>query len=111
MNSRERSTNHDGWESVECRTMDPDMWFMDTLETKGVNFTADVINSLKVALNTCNACPMRMECLQLGLNEEDLHYGIWGGYLPGERLAMTGNRHVFLSQRAANIRRMTGVRP
>ena len=50
--SRTRSTNDALWETVECRQSDPDLWFSDTLEGKGVQFTEEIFNGLKIALET-----------------------------------------------------------
>ena len=111
--SRTRSTNDALWETVECRQSDPDLWFSDTLEGKGVQFTEEIFNGLKIALETCNRCPLRVECLQMGLTEEDKRWGIWGGYMAGERQAMLGeNRtrdHQIAMERARYIRKNTGV--
>jgi len=40
------------------------------------------------AIELCNKCPIRTNCLNEGLKDENLDYGIWGGLLPGERILM-----------------------
>jgi hypothetical protein len=95
--------------------MDPELWFMDTLENKGTHFTDIYVTGLTMALTACNRCPLRLECLTLGMNEEDRPYGIWGGLLPGERHKLAGetkfNQHRKAIERARYIRVMTGVKP
>jgi len=49
-----------------------------------------------MALEICAACPIREQCLEVGMQDDDIRYGIWGGLLSGERLALraklTGKR-------------------
>jgi hypothetical protein len=41
-----------------------------------------------MALEICKACPIREQCLEVGMQDDDIRYGIWGGLLAGERLAL-----------------------
>jgi hypothetical protein len=41
-----------------------------------------------MALEICSACPIREQCLEVGMQDDDIRYGIWGGMLAGERLAL-----------------------
>lgn len=103
----------DPWESVECRTQDPDIWFLEddihsasTTNTDNVEFTA-------LALTICNRCPMRLECLEMGMAEENIRHGIWGGLLPGERYILAGMTNTIAYKRRIHshlrIRRLAGV--
>ena len=74
----------------------PDLWFEDSgdlfekrLGSKNPNlkFKQRVENILE-AIAICNKCPIRTDCLSEGMKENNLDYGIWGGTLPGERIAM-----------------------
>ena len=40
-----------------------------------------------IAKSICEACPVRKECLETALRNEE-PYGIWGGYTPSERHAL-----------------------
>jgi len=80
-----------------CTTHEnPDLWFEDSgdlfekrLGSKNPNlkFKKRVENMLE-AIAICNKCPIRSECLSEGMKENNLDYGIWGGTLPGERIAL-----------------------
>jgi hypothetical protein len=59
-------------------TSDPDLWFA---ETKGRERTAKAI---------CQACPLRRECLEVGLTEE---HGTWGGLSREDRENVIGKAY------------------
>ena len=92
------------WETVECRQYNPDTWFLDDKHP----LDETDISLLTLALTVCNRCPLRLECLELGLNELDMPFGIWGGTLPGERYQMTRNTRYLHQQRA--IRKAKQIR-
>lgn len=80
-----------------CSTHEnPDLWFEDSgdlmerrLGSKNPNIKFKIrIENMKEAVSICNKCPIRSECLTEGMKESNLDYGIWGGTLPGERLAL-----------------------
>ena len=57
-----------------CATRnDPDFWFS---ETGGNNLPAKRV---------CQACPVRAQCLEYGLDEK---WGVWGGLGPAARKAL-----------------------
>ena len=73
-------TEHDNGDwvvSALCRQVDPDLWFPE----QGGGGAAHV----KMVKKICRECPVRQECLDLGLDER---YGIWGGYSERERRYM-----------------------
>lgn len=72
----------------------PDLWFSDSVETEGSGRVPKVVEERMVkdallALSICNRCPIVTECLALGMQQENIDNGIWGGTLSGERIALT----------------------
>lgn len=41
-----------------------------------------------IALATCQECPVRQECLNFALENED-EWGIWGGLIPEQRALLS----------------------
>ena len=81
------------WDNALCAGAKyPDWWYPATTN----HITYEEIGMASMALEICDACPIREQCLEVGMQEEDIHYGIWGGLLTGERLALraklTGRR-------------------
>jgi hypothetical protein len=79
---------------------DPDIWFGGEAEKEfGEKWTntreqrqraqAEVDKAV-AALSICKNCPAKVDCLELGMRGPQLHYGIYGGTMPGERLLMLG---------------------
>lgn len=80
-----------------CTTHEnPDLWFEDSgdLFEKRLGSTNPNIKfeqrraNMLIAMDICTKCPIRTNCLSEGMKEENLDYGIWGGLLPGERIAL-----------------------
>lgn len=67
----------------------PDAWF-PTVPNGGRPDTIlrRMVPEIKYAINMCNRCPIREKCLEEGMKPENLAYGIWGGTLAGQRIAM-----------------------
>ena len=99
--------------------LEPDDWFiahnevatkLDTdrqsktygQDVPDVEATQNLRKRRRAAKQACWDCPLgaRLECLQLGMTDDGLRFGIWGGYDVPER---TGFR------RAADARRRAGV--
>ncbi|HEY2577052.1 MAG TPA: UBP-type zinc finger domain-containing protein [Streptosporangiaceae bacterium] len=77
----------------------PDEWFP---------LTGDPVKARRHAwraLQLCAACPVRAECLELSLRQwkDTGHYGIWGGTLENERVAL---RRAWLA--GATVRTLLG---
>jgi hypothetical protein len=85
-----------------CTTHDdPDLWFAGEVEqvegevwrnTKDQRrrYQAEVDKAVS-AIAVCNNCPAKNDCLQLGLRGfPQIMFGIYGGTMPGERMAMLG---------------------
>ena len=72
------------WDSAACAgTSIPDAWFPE------MNYlTNDELALTDLALRTCQGCTISDKCLQVGMQEDDIKYGIFGGLLAGERLAL-----------------------
>lgn len=85
------NSDADKWESVECRQNDPEMWWIAD-ELPQISSKPDEIYQVKLAIEICDRCLMKEECLKLGMQNENLRWGIWGGLLSGERLALSGKR-------------------
>ena len=45
---------------------------------------------VQATIALCNSCPIQQACLEEGMRKENLPFGIWGGKLAGQRLAMAG---------------------
>lgn len=72
---------------------DPDKWFRGI--THGGAMSQDTIDhmvsDLEVAIGICqNHCPVKDRCKELGMRDENLEHGVWGGMLAGERLMEAG---------------------
>lgn len=70
----------------------PDLWFSDSVEQEGSGrvpkaTSERMIKEALLALSICNRCPIIEECLALGMQDENIDNGIWGGMLSGERIA------------------------
>lgn len=71
--------------------IDPDLWFPEF----GPGLITDnkakaMAEQVSHAVELCKSCPIMVECLEEGLLEENITYGIWGGLLPAQRLASQG---------------------
>jgi hypothetical protein len=74
---------------------DPDLWHYENPRLADEQ-QLEVLRSVQ-AIELCNACPVRLECLKQGLDSENLEYtgghgSIWGGLLTVERYLLT-TRH------------------
>jgi hypothetical protein len=67
----------------------PDAWF-PTMPNGGRLSTTlrRMAPEIKYAINMCRSCPVREKCLEEGMKPENLAYGIWGGLLAGQRIAI-----------------------
>lgn len=78
---------HDGslWDNALCAGATyPDWWYPPTTN----HITLDEVATAGMALEICKACPIQEQCLEVGMQGDDIYYGIWGGLLAGERLAL-----------------------
>lgn len=79
-----------------CSTHDdPDLWFTEEQETRGRPNRANhqrMVERALLAIEICQSCPARAQCLTEGMKEENIEYGIWGGLLAGERITLARSR-------------------
>ena len=99
------------WESVECRQQDPNLWW--DWDDHARTLSNVELGELTQALTICNRCPMRTKCLEMGLRDDDVAHGIWGGYMVGERFEMMKLTRFEHNKRAIKkakrLRVLTGV--
>lgn len=69
------------FEHSACRGMDPDIFFPDS----GHHLLT------RAAIETCNTCPVQMECLDYAIKHH-LDHGIWGGTSERERVRIRRGR-------------------
>ena len=75
-----------GWEGAACASHpDPDIWFPET-QMKHTSKSRDraIVNTAR-ALAICFECPIQRKCLEVGMQEENVRHGIWGGTFASER--------------------------
>ena len=76
----------------------PDAWFPDVPQgARSERSTAKLVAETRRALALCNSCPKKAECLEEGMEHENLGFGIWGGMLAGERVMLSGETFTKLS--------------
>ena len=76
----------------------PDAWFPDVPQGAfGAKKQAIIGAEMRRAIALCNSCPKKKACLQEGMKNENLGYGIWGGMLAGERVILSGRTFTKLS--------------
>lgn len=94
------------WDQANCAgTSMPDAWFPDIS-----NLTNDDLIITDLALRTCDSCMIREQCLEVGMQEDDIKFGIFGGLFAGERLALrsklTGRRLLVVEEQQVRGARM-----
>jgi WhiB family redox-sensing transcriptional regulator len=70
---------------ASCATgrLDPEDWFPVSVEIGKARREA------AAAIVVCTTCPVRAQCLTLSLRHWDIgQYGVWGGMVPAERMAL-----------------------
>lgn len=69
------------YDDAVCSQTDPES-FYPYMGVKGVNH-------IQTAKRVCSGCPVRLQCLQHALDEDE-QYGIWGGMTRYERKRLAG---------------------
>lgn len=77
-------------EHALCRTVDPELWFPEKGASTGSYYSARDI---------CAQCPVRRECLESALDNNE-QFGIWGGFSPNERKIIRRSRELYLRREA-----------
>jgi WhiB family transcriptional regulator, redox-sensing transcriptional regulator len=65
---------------VPCQNTDPDVWFSD----RDINDAYGSAGTTRIAKKLCNMCPVKAQCLEFALVNNELH-GIWGGMATKDR--------------------------
>jgi len=68
----------------------PDAWFPEV--PRGFPVAKNMVNLMletRRAIALCNSCPKKQACLEEGMEDKNLAYGIWGGTLAGERIMLS----------------------
>lgn len=89
--------NRDWHKEAACNGHpDPDLWHYDNsvyVDEQQLH----VLRSVE-AIEVCNGCPVKAQCLKQGLEQENIISvggvgSIWGGLLTGERALLAGLTH------------------
>ena len=80
-----------------CLGHNPDLWFLD-----------DQTGSYREARAVCDACPVRVDCLQWALDSHTDH-GMWGGLNPNERKQLRRRQQLGLHD--SDHQRLDDIRP
>lgn len=71
------------WTEALCRGEEPDWWFVDEYK--------ELRRVTAAAIEKCNECPIRGECLEYAL-ENDMKFGVWGGLTSKQRSILLGKK-------------------
>jgi hypothetical protein len=90
----------------------PDAWFPDVPQGGfSVKKQATIGAEMRRAIVLCNSCPRKQACLQEGMKDENLGYGIWGGMLAGERVLLSGKTFTKLSDQGRALISYRALKP
>lgn len=96
----------------KCSTdTNPDAWFPD-VDGRGRPSRKkylEIALETKRAVDICNTCPVKDDCLKLGMDDVNLPYGIWGGKLPHERINATGKTFARWSEEGQTLYTMQSL--
>ena len=68
----------------------PDFWFPEVPKGRpSIRKTKILVDQINYAIDICNGCINRDECLDEGTKQENIAFGIWGGLMAGERIRLT----------------------
>lgn len=91
----------------------PDLWWYDYPHRSKTEERKQTIVKISIALEYCEECPVKKQCLLAGLEQENLQTGsIWGGLLFTERQALatrkssrSGVKENWIKTGIANLKR------
>ena len=73
-----------------CRDYpNPDLWFPEATRNDPQRLRR-IENESYQAIHLCNQCPIKEQCLEVGLELQNIQDGIWGGLFPYERRMIIG---------------------
>lgn len=85
MGDRERQMTGDCTDSG----LDPDIWFPEIPNGRPSQSKMHALGeSIRNAIDTCENCSIKAECLADGMRDENISHGIWGGVMAGERVLL-----------------------
>ena len=83
--------NREWHKDALCANEASDFWFYEM--PVGGQLTPDIKNQIKIAVKICGDCPVKSQCLDQGLERENLIIGsIWGGLVFRERQYLAKRR-------------------
>jgi len=69
----------------------PDVWFTELPQGRpSAESKKRYIRDTKGAVSACYDCPAMIPCGELGMEPDNIMWGIWGGMLPAERMTKAG---------------------
>jgi hypothetical protein len=87
MNLKDQLNDPENDGKVPCRDfgLDPNDWMLDQSDAERV---PDYLTLRRKAKQQCWDCPLavRGACLEEGMRDENIRFGIWGGYTERQRL-------------------------
>jgi len=91
----------------------PDAWFPDinVKHRPSRRILLPIALEAKRAVDICNTCPAQEKCKEAGMDNLNLTHGIWGGTLPGERMAATGKTYARYSDEGRAMYTMQALKP
>lgn len=72
---------------VPCTNTDPDVWFSD----RNIEDAYGSVATTRIAKKLCGMCPVRAQCLEFALVNNELH-GVWGGMATKDRQKLRSSR-------------------
>ena len=83
--------NREWHKDALCANEASDFWFYEM--PVGGQLTPDIKNQIIIAVKLCGVCPVKSQCLDQGLERENLIIGsIWGGLVFRERQYLAKRR-------------------
>lgn len=90
----------------------PDAWFPDVPQGQPSSKRMIALGEeVSRAIKLCDSCPRQDDCLDEGMQPENLAFGIWGGMLAGERVLASGKRFNKLSDEGRALISYRALRP
>lgn len=66
---------------------EPDLWFLDLPRGRpSKRQKRKLLDKVEYIRAICDTCPVKIECLTIGMEPQDMAHGMRGGLLPGERI-------------------------
>lgn len=90
----------------------PDAWFPDVPQGAFSERKQAIVGAeMRRAIALCNSCPKQQACLNEGMQDENLAYGIWGGMLAGQRVMLSMKTFTKLSDEGRALISYRALKP